>query len=64
VPFSKGPAVCAGQNLVLFLTSTLLAALLRDHEVRVTSCPPIRPGRPLPGALDPFHLRFSLTPRR
>jgi hypothetical protein len=64
VPFSEGPAVCAGQNLVLFLTSTLLAALLRDHEVRVTSRPPIRPGRPLPGTLDPFYLRFSLTPRR
>ena len=64
VPFSEGPAVCAGQNLVLFLTSTLLAALLRDHEVRVTSRPPIRPGRPLPGTLNPFYLRFSLTPRR
>ena len=64
VPFSEGPAVCAGQNLVLFLTSTLLAALLSEHDVRVTSRPPIRPGRPLPGTLDPYHLRFFLTPRR
>jgi cytochrome P450 len=63
VPFSDGPAVCAGQNLVLFLTSTLLAALLEDHDVRVTSRPPIHPGRPLPGTLDPFRLRFALTPR-
>lgn len=62
VPFSAGPAVCAGQNLVLFLTSTFLAALLDGHDlgpVRV----PIRPGRPLPGTLDPFHLRFSLASR-
>jgi cytochrome P450 len=63
VPFSGGPAVCAGQNLVLFLTSTFLAALLEGHDVRVTSRPPIHPGRPLPGTLDPFRLRFSLTPR-
>jgi cytochrome P450 len=63
VPFSAGPAVCAGRNLVLFLTSTFLAALLEDHDVRVTSRPPIRPGRPLPGTLDPFGLRFALTAR-
>jgi hypothetical protein len=29
----------------------------------VASRPPIRPGRPLPGTLDPFHLRFTVTPR-
>ena len=63
VPFSGGPAVCAGQDLVLFLTSTFLAGLLDGQEIRQTSRPTIRPGRPLPGTLDPFHLRFTIGPR-
>ena len=63
VPFSAGPAVCAGRNLVLFLTTTFLAALLEHRDVRVASAAPIRPGRPLPGTLDPFHLRMRLTVR-
>jgi cytochrome P450 len=63
VPFSGGPAVCAGQDLVLFLTSTFLAALLDGQGVAQTSRPVIRPGRPLPGTLDPFRLRFTLSPR-
>ncbi len=62
VPFSGGPAVCAGRNLVLFLTSTFLAALLDGQDVGQVSRPLVRPGRPLPGTLDPFRLRFALTP--
>jgi cytochrome P450 len=62
VPFSAGPAVCPGQNLVLFLTSTFLSALVGGHDVRVSSGPVLRPDAPLPGTLDPFHLRFTLTP--
>jgi hypothetical protein len=64
VPFGGGPEVCPGENLVLFLTSTFLAALLDGNDVRVASRRPIRPGRPLPGTLDPVHLRFTVTPRR
>jgi cytochrome P450 len=63
VPFSAGPAVCAGQNLVLFLTSTLLAVLLQRHDVALTSRPRLCPGRRLPGTLNPFGLQFSFTPR-
>jgi hypothetical protein len=63
VPFSAGPAVCAGQNLVLFLTSTFLAALREGHDITPDRVP-IRPGHPLPGTLDPFRLRFTVTPRR
>ena len=63
VPFSGGPAVCAGQDLVLFLTSTFLAGLLDGQEVRQTSRPRDPPGRPLPGTLDPFHLRFTTRSR-
>jgi len=63
VPFSAGPAVCAGQNLVLFLTSSLLAAVLERHDVHLASGPELRPERPLPGTLNPFGLRFTVTPR-
>jgi cytochrome P450 len=62
VPFSAGPAVCAGQNLVLFLASTLLASLLERHDLRLTSEPRLYPGRRLPGTLSPFGLRFSFSP--
>jgi hypothetical protein len=62
VPFSAGPAICAGQNLVLFLASTLLASLLERHDLRLTSEPPLYPGRRLPGTLSPFGLRFSFSP--
>lgn len=61
VPFSAGPAVCAGQNLVLFLTSTFLTALLDGHDLAPARVP-ISPGRPLPGTLDPFRLRVTLVP--
>jgi cytochrome P450 len=63
VPFSAGPAVCAGRNLVLFLGSAFLAALLDGHDVAPVSGPRLGPGRRLPATLDPFRLRFALTPR-
>lgn len=63
VPFSAGPAVCPGQNLVLLLTSTLLAALLQHHEVALTSRPRLYPGRRIPGTLNPYGLRFSVARR-
>lgn len=62
VPFGRGPAACPAQDLVLFLTSTFLAALLDGQDVRLLSRVAIRPGRPLPGTLDPAHLRFGLAP--
>ena len=62
VPFSAGPAVCAGQDLVLFLTSTFLAGLLDGQDVRQASRPrSVRAGR-CPRTLDPFHLRFTMGP--
>ncbi|GAA1543498.1 cytochrome P450 [Dactylosporangium maewongense] len=53
-PFSAGPAGCAGRNLVLLVTTTLLAELLRTH--RYTAVQPLGP--PLPGTLD--HTRIQL----
>jgi cytochrome P450 len=63
VPFSAGPAECAGRNLALLVATTLLAALLEGHEFRLMSPASLDPRRPLPGTLNPFALRFQVTPR-
>jgi cytochrome P450 len=62
VPFSDGPVVCPGRNLVLFTTSTMLAALLEHHDLR-SSTPRLAPSEPLPSVLDPFTLRYEVAPR-
>ncbi|GAA5055330.1 cytochrome P450 [Thermocatellispora tengchongensis] len=58
VPFSTGPARCAGRELVLMLTAELLATLLERHEHTLVSPPALSPDRPLPHSLNPFALRF------
>jgi cytochrome P450 len=58
IPFSAGPAICAGQQLVLQLTSQLLATLLRDHELRLQPPGRLSAHRPLPATLNNFSLRF------
>lgn len=63
VPFSAGPGECPGRNLMLYVSSTLLATLLRRHDFRLASASPVDPERPLPRTLDNFALRFSVTPR-
>ncbi|HEY0777947.1 MAG TPA: cytochrome P450 [Gemmatirosa sp.] len=60
VPFSAGPAACAGRNLVLLLSSTMLAALLRESVPRVVGRAPLDAERPLPATLDNYTLRFAL----
>jgi cytochrome P450 len=62
VPFSAGPAVCPGRDLVQFCTSTMLANLLREHRFEQASGPVPAPDRPLPAGLDNFHLKFRLLP--
>ena len=47
-----------------FFVAAAAEGIWKTTNGGVTSRPPIRPSRPLPGTLDPFHLRFSLTPRR
>ena len=63
VPFSEGPVVCPGQNLVLLLTSTMLASLLEDRDYRLLPSDRLDPAAPLPSILDPFGLRFGLVSR-
>lgn len=62
VPFSAGPAICPGRDLVLFCVSTMLANLLHDHRYELVSGPVLGPERRLPATLDNFHLRFRVLP--
>jgi len=63
IPFSGGPAVCAGRNIVLLLTSAMLAALLADRQVREQ--PPIQldARQRMPATLNNYALRFNLNQR-
>jgi cytochrome P450 len=61
IPFSDGPAACPGRNLVLLVTTTLLATLLEGREgVRQLAPAPLDRTRALPATLSPFRLRFAL----
>jgi cytochrome P450 len=60
VPFSDGPAVCPGRDLVLLAGSTMLAALLAGRQPRLTSGQLLSPAQPLPATLNPYALRFAL----
>lgn len=61
VPFSDGPVRCPGRQLVLLLTSALLARLLQDNTFTLESHR-LSPDRPLPGTLNHFALRFRVSP--
>lgn len=61
VPFSAGPAVCPGRNLVLLVTSTVLARLLAAADFRVASDPAPAPDVPLPNTFDNFGVRFDVA---
>lgn len=61
VPFSAGPAGCPGQNLVLFVTSALLAHLLSALELRLRSHLRPVPDAPLPLMFNNFGLDFTVT---
>lgn len=63
VPFSAGPAECPGRNLVLFVTSSMLAKLLDLLELKLLSHPQLSPGEPLPLTLNQFGLKFAVASR-
>jgi hypothetical protein len=63
VPFSAGPAECPGRNLVLFVTSTLLAHLLTAMSFELRSTPRPSPREPLPMTLNHLTLDFAVQPR-
>ncbi|HVL75472.1 MAG TPA: cytochrome P450 [Noviherbaspirillum sp.] len=63
VPFSGGPAICPARNLVLLLSSAMLASLLEGREFRLE--PPERMDpRKLQSTLDNYSLRFSFREER
>lgn len=57
-PFSRGPAECPGQHVVLFTSATLLSALL-DQGLRQVGGVRLTPDRPLPRTADHHALRFA-----
>ena len=59
VPFSGGPVTCPAKNLVLMLTSAMLAALAENGMPTLVSSNPVDPQR-LPGSLNNYSLRFAL----
>jgi cytochrome P450 len=61
VPFSLGSGACPGRNVVLLVTSTMLAAIIRARDVRLRSHPHLAGGGPLPGTLSHFSLRFDVS---
>lgn len=64
LPFGAGAGACPGEDLALFLTSTLLAALLERHRYLPERPGRLRPDRPLPRtAPDRRSLRFTVLPR-
>lgn len=63
VPFSGGPGICPGQNLVLMLSSAMIASLLRRLELHMKDARRLDPQKPLPGILDHFTVRFSARER-
>jgi hypothetical protein len=60
VPFSGGTGICPGRNLVLLLTSGMLAALIGNRTVHMKEPQRLPPER-LPGTLDNYSLRFTLA---
>ncbi|MFI6368042.1 cytochrome P450 [Nocardia sp. NPDC050630] len=62
VPFSAGPAECPGRNLVLFITSTLLAHLLSTADFRMLSTPRPDPDTALPLTFNNFGIDFAIHP--
>lgn len=64
LPFSRGTAACPGRELVLLVTSQLLARVLRQTQLGLSRplASRLRPDRPLPGTLDHFRLAFRLEP--
>lgn len=59
VPFSAGPAICPGRNLVLLLASAMLHAILARARVRRLRPRNLPQGR-MPAGLNFFRVRFQL----
>lgn len=63
VPFSAGPGACPGRNFMLYVSSTLLASLIKRLWIQLTSPATVDHRYPLPRTLNNFTLRFTVAPR-
>jgi cytochrome P450 len=63
IPFSDGSAECPGRNVVMLLTSSLLAMLLSQLDLTLASPAGFGGTDALPATLSPFRLHF-LAARR
>ena len=61
VPFSAGPAECPGRNLVLFVTSTVLANLFAQLHLESESDLRLDSNHPLPATFNQFGVRLRAT---
>lgn len=64
MPFSDGPGRCPGRNVVLLVTSSLLAALLQQQKLTLQGNTVLSPDRPLPATLNNFGLTFRTEPTK
>jgi cytochrome P450 len=60
IPFSSGSGMCPGRHVVLLVASNMLAELLDDRRVRITSPGRLDAHEPMPGSFDPYTLRFPV----
>lgn len=58
IPFSAGPGVCPGSNLVLLLGSLVMAEVLRTRKLKLSEPTRLNPGN-LPATFDHYTMRFS-----
>jgi cytochrome P450 len=63
IPFSAGPAVCPGRNLVPLTASAMIGALLARNDLRLQALGRLSPDTDLPGTLSPFELTFATAGR-
>jgi len=63
IPFSEGPVVCPGRQLVLMVTSAMLAHLIEARDYTLKHPHPLDASAPLPGTLNNYGLQFSIHSR-
>jgi cytochrome P450 len=63
VPFSGGPGICPGQNLVLLLSSAMLATLITRLDLELEDPARLDPERDMPGILDHYTVRLAAAAR-
>ena len=61
IPFSGGSGICPARNLVPMLGSAMIATLLRARQIEPVPASKLDPLKPMPGVLDNYSLRFSLS---